>query len=149
MRLSLCIICSFFFFLRIRRPPRSTRTDTLFPYTTLFRSIADPQNIELNRLHLQYRGVAGSIVTVGRQRINLDDQRFVGSVGWRQNEQTFDAARLESTFGPVQVDATYAWSNRTIYGIYAGPRQAFSGDNFFLTTGVKTGPALLKHYAFI
>src|SRR3546814_16855504 len=27
------------FFLRIRRPPRSTRTDTLFPYTTLFRSV--------------------------------------------------------------------------------------------------------------
>src|SRR3546814_16905023 len=36
---SLC--CSFvFFFLMIRRPPRSTRTDTLFPYTTLFRSKA-------------------------------------------------------------------------------------------------------------
>src|SRR3546814_8083072 len=32
------MIC--FFFLLIRRPPRSTRTDTLFPYTTLFRSIA-------------------------------------------------------------------------------------------------------------
>src|SRR3546814_18054936 len=31
----------FFFFLMIRRPPRSTRTDTLFPYTTLFRSIFD------------------------------------------------------------------------------------------------------------
>src|SRR3546814_9221938 len=31
-----------FFFLMIRRPPRSTRTDTLFPYTTLFRSLADP-----------------------------------------------------------------------------------------------------------
>src|SRR3546814_6465617 len=30
--------CVIFFFLRIRRPPRSTRTDTLFPYTTLFRS---------------------------------------------------------------------------------------------------------------
>src|SRR3546814_16854902 len=29
----------FFFFLIIRRPPRSTRTDTLFPYTTLFRSL--------------------------------------------------------------------------------------------------------------
>src|SRR3546814_12534014 len=29
---------TFFFFLMIRRPPRSTRTDTLFPYTTLFRS---------------------------------------------------------------------------------------------------------------
>src|SRR3546814_13330400 len=36
-------VCSFvlllFFFLIIRRPPRSTRTDTLFPYTTLFRSV--------------------------------------------------------------------------------------------------------------
>src|SRR3546814_11083430 len=31
-----CFLC--FFFLMIRRPPRSTRTDTLFPYTTLFRS---------------------------------------------------------------------------------------------------------------
>src|SRR3546814_13165152 len=33
-----CCRIVFFFFLRIRRPPRSTRTDTLFPYTTLFRS---------------------------------------------------------------------------------------------------------------
>src|SRR3546814_9436006 len=31
-------LCYFCFFLMIRRPPRSTRTDTLFPYTTLFRS---------------------------------------------------------------------------------------------------------------
>src|SRR3546814_14706789 len=35
----LYVWCLFFFFLMIRRPPRSTRTDTLFPYTTLFRSI--------------------------------------------------------------------------------------------------------------
>src|SRR3546814_2141048 len=34
----LYIVLFFFFFLMIRRPPRSTRTDTLFPYTTLFRS---------------------------------------------------------------------------------------------------------------
>src|SRR3546814_5063665 len=33
----------FFFFLMIRRPPRSTRTDTLFPYTTLFRSLAQDE----------------------------------------------------------------------------------------------------------
>src|SRR3546814_11337518 len=33
------LLLVFFFFLMIRRPPRSTRTDTLFPYTTLFRSI--------------------------------------------------------------------------------------------------------------
>src|SRR3546814_16475511 len=35
---SLVLLCCDFFFLMIRRPPRSTRTDTLFPYTTLFRS---------------------------------------------------------------------------------------------------------------
>src|SRR3546814_19017688 len=42
----LCIDISlffFFFFLMIRRPPRSTRTDTLFPYTTLFRSHRNAQ----------------------------------------------------------------------------------------------------------
>src|SRR3546814_20889126 len=33
-----CLVCFFLFFLMTRRPPRSTRTDTLFPYTTLFRS---------------------------------------------------------------------------------------------------------------
>src|SRR3546814_20359862 len=33
-----CLVLFYFFFLMIRRPPRSTRTDTLFPYTTLFRS---------------------------------------------------------------------------------------------------------------
>src|SRR3546814_2561461 len=38
MYLMIIIFISFFFFLMIRRPPRSTRTDTLFPYTTLFRS---------------------------------------------------------------------------------------------------------------
>src|SRR3546814_20428222 len=39
MVLSYSVLAVAFFFLMIRRPPRSTRTDTLFPYTTLFRSI--------------------------------------------------------------------------------------------------------------
>src|SRR3546814_11042584 len=39
--------CSCFFFLMIRRPPRSTRTDTLFPYTTLFRSVENERNVRV------------------------------------------------------------------------------------------------------
>src|SRR3546814_2323321 len=39
----------YFFFLMIRRPPRSTRTDTLFPYTTLFRS-----EVELTRRNIPF-----------------------------------------------------------------------------------------------
>src|SRR3546814_12687108 len=38
----MCCVCVIIFFLMIRRPPRSTRTDTLFPYTTLFRSLPAP-----------------------------------------------------------------------------------------------------------
>src|SRR3546814_12310463 len=37
------LCCLFFFFLMNRRPPKSTRTDTLFPYTTLFRSACSPK----------------------------------------------------------------------------------------------------------
>ena len=62
---------------------------------TLYPIVADPENIELNRIQLQYKGLPKTVVTLGRQRINLDDQRFVGAAAWRQNEQTFDAARVE------------------------------------------------------
>src|SRR3546814_2037350 len=45
-----------FFFLMIRRPPRSTRTDTLFPYTTLFRSwVWGPLNTSANKNSFQLR----------------------------------------------------------------------------------------------
>src|SRR3546814_6266055 len=45
-----------FFFLMIRRPPRSTRTDTLFPYTTLFRSRQDPRRRPDGARHVSGRG---------------------------------------------------------------------------------------------
>src|SRR3546814_2464729 len=48
-------VFSIIFFLMIRRPPRSTRTDTLFPYTTLFRSLHtrdDPARVHANRRRL-------------------------------------------------------------------------------------------------
>jgi len=61
-------------------------------YRTAQAVIPDPENAALNRFQIAYQK-KGIGLTVGRQRINLDDQRFVGSVGWRQNEQTFDAVR--------------------------------------------------------
>src|SRR3546814_6702387 len=51
----LCVLCSvhiFFFFLMIRRPPRSTRTDTLFPYTTLFRSVGRHMSESVRRMNM-------------------------------------------------------------------------------------------------
>jgi hypothetical protein len=45
------------------------------------------------------QGWAGLKLKAGRQRIKLDDDRWVGNVGWRQNEQTYDAARLQTNLG--------------------------------------------------
>lgn len=116
---------------------------------TLYPTVADPQNVELNRIQLQYRGLAKTLVTVGRQRINLDDQRFVGSVAWRQNEQTFDAVRIESSaLGPVNIDVTYSWSDRSIYGVDS-PLQSIGGDNLLAQAGVKLGPVTAKGFAYL
>src|SRR3546814_14207520 len=52
-----------FFFLMIRRPPRSTRTDTLFPYTTLFRSPLDPLD---HHRAIRASGWGGRVITAYR-----------------------------------------------------------------------------------
>src|SRR3546814_12974178 len=60
----------------IRRPPRSTRTDTLFPYTTLFRSravVEDGQAVAAFELDLHAIGVPGRSAVAGRGRQVTDD----------------------------------------------------------------------------
>ena len=119
----------------------------------LFPIVADPENIELNRIQVQYRGLPKTVITAGRQRINLDDQRFVGSVGWRDNEQTFDAARIEwSGVKDLKLDVTYSWSVRTIWGIDgfgAARQQAISGDNVFANLSYKTKVGTLTGFAYL
>ena len=114
--------------------------------------VADPENIELNRFQLQYRGLAGTLITAGRQRINLDDQRFVGSSGWRDNEQTFDAARAETTIlKNLKADVTYAWSVRTIWGVDGkdARQQAIGGDNLFANLVYATPYGKLTGFAYL
>ena len=113
-----------------------------------FAVVADPQSIELNRLQLQYRS-SEFTVTAGRQRINLDDQRWVGSAGWRQNEQTFDALRGEADIGPFNLDLAYAISQRTIFGSDAGPRTAIDGHFLFAGVGTMPGPVSGKLFAYL
>ena len=110
--------------------------------------VSDPENIELNRAQVQYKTKTFTL-TGGRQRINLDDQRFVGSVGWRQNEQTFDAVRAEATVAGFTFDGTYSWSQRTIFGIDAGKRQAYSGNFIFLGLGKALGPVKIKGFSYL
>ena len=75
---------------------------------TAFPVVADPESTELNRAQLTYSGITDTKIIVGRQRIILDNARFVGNVGWRQNEQTFDAV-LASTQWIPDIALTYAY----------------------------------------
>jgi hypothetical protein len=58
--------------------------------------VADPDGTDLNQAYVGY-STARNKFKFGRQRINLDNQRFIGGVGWRQNEQTYDAVMLSSS----------------------------------------------------
>ncbi|MFK5922354.1 MAG: hypothetical protein QM496_09260 [Verrucomicrobiota bacterium] len=81
--------------------------------------IADPENLVLNRLQLAFDGFDSHVVA-GRQRITIDDHRFIGNVGWRQNEQTFDAALFQNQ-SIEDLKLTYGYIDRVnrIFGEYA------------------------------
>lgn len=57
--------------------------------------IGDPEGTEVNQYFLTYK-FGKSVAKYGRQRILLDNQRFVGGVGFRQNEQTYDGFSITS-----------------------------------------------------
>lgn len=59
---------------------------------TDFPVVADPEGSEVNQAHLKLVPAEEATLKLGRQAITLDNHRFVGDVGWRQNQQTFDAA---------------------------------------------------------
>jgi len=59
-----------------------------------YEKILDPQEHELNQLWVSYKGIPDTEVKVGRQRIKIDNDRFIGNVGWRQMESTYDAVMV-------------------------------------------------------
>src|SRR3546814_4936245 len=75
----------FIFFLMIRRPPRSTRTDTLFPYTTLFRSVTETESKS---------GLTGWVLAIVRamQASGIDPDKVLNDIG-------MDPSRLEGGYG--------------------------------------------------
>ena len=58
---------------------------------TRYSTITDPEGTEVNQVWISYAGVPDTQAKLGRQRIVLDNERFVGAVAFRQNEQTYDA----------------------------------------------------------
>src|SRR3546814_12761119 len=74
-----CVLIScFIFFLIIRRPPRSTRTDTLFPYTTLVRAavadMADRAHAQAHQVAVGVGGVAHEVAVQAAARLGLGEE---------------------------------------------------------------------------
>lgn len=82
-----------------------------------FAIVPDPEAFELNRLQVAWTGVEGRSAVLGRQRIVLGNARFVGNVGFRQNEQTFDALRFSfRPFEQTTLSYVYIDGVRRIFG---------------------------------
>lgn len=83
---------------------------------TTYATVADPDGAGLNQFYFDYRA-DDMLFRVGRQRINLDNQRFVGGVGWRQNEQTYDSFTFVFTgMEDLKVTAAYVNNVSRIFG---------------------------------
>ena len=102
---------------------------------TAFPVVADPEDFQINRLQIEDSGLPQTTVTLGRQRINLDNQRFVGGVAFRQNEQTFDALRVTNT-SIENLALTYIYVNQInrIFG-EESTQGSFDGDTHLFNAG--------------
>lgn len=99
----------FFQLINVSTPDYSTYNSTTNG-NKQYSIIADPTNTAVNQAYLGYSGIPQSYFKLGRQIINLDNQRFVGSVDFRQNMQNFDAASFTNQY----------FKNMTVFLAYLG-----------------------------
>lgn len=109
--------------------------------------VPDPETTEINQVYLDVAPefLGKSLIRVGRQQIKLDDDRFIGNVGWRQNYQTFDAALAKSSFGVEGLDVsyTYIYDVRRIFGDKGGPAtRDFDSDSHLARASYRVAPWL-------
>lgn len=99
---------------------------------TQYPLVADPEDTAINQAYVRWRQGDLLDVIVGRQAINLDNQRWIGSVGWRQNDQTLDAAGV--TLKPAKGFSfayNHVWRVNRIYGTDA-PQGVFRDNRIHL-----------------
>ncbi|MCC5826557.1 alginate export family protein [Alkalimonas sp.] len=95
--------------------------------------VADPKGTDINQAALKYQLSADTSFTLGRQRINHLNQRFLGGVGWRQNEQTFDGYRLQHAFTPtIKLDLARLHNVNRVFG----PKGPAANQRGEFTTGL-------------
>lgn len=91
--------------------------------------VADPEGTEVNQAWIAYSGLSDTVLKAGRQRILLDNERFVGGVGWRQNEQTFDGGTIVNKSLPnTTLTYGYIYNVNRVFGPHDGTTAAWKGD---------------------
>ena len=86
--------------------------------------VADPTGTDINRALIEWKHGA-SQVDIGRQRITLDNQRFIGNSGWRQNEQTFDGLYAQTNdLHNLQLSYGFIYNVDRVYGPTDGSQRA-------------------------
>ena len=111
--------------------------------------VADPEAFELNRLQVAWTGLPDTEVILGRQRIVLGSARFVGNVGFRQNEQTFDAVKVTTrAFEPLTL--TYAWIDR-VHRVFGddSPVGEWRSDSHLINVEAPTPAGKLTAYGYL
>lgn len=94
--------------------------------------VADPEGTDLNQANIAYKGKDLTFVA-GRQRIVHNNQRFIGGVAWRQNEQTYDAARfIYKASDAMSFDYSYVFNVNRIFGPNDGAQVADWHGQFHL-----------------
>lgn len=107
--------------------------------------IPDPETTEIDQAYIQYKNDKLT-ARIGRQVITLDGHRYVGHVGWRQDWQTFDAARFTLTPAKdLSIDAIYINQRNRIF---AEATDADSSDLLF-NASYKTSIGKLVGYAYL
>ena len=107
--------------------------------------IADPETTELDQAFVQYKQ-ENLAVKAGRQVITMDNHRFVGHVGWRQDRQTFDG--LTAAYQPIKdLNLQYGYISKR-NRIFAEAKDINSSDHI-INASYKTSLGKLTGYGYL
>jgi Alginate export len=111
--------------------------------------VADVKSNEINQLYIEHTGIPDTVLLGGRYRLNLDNQRFIGSVGWRQNDQTYDGATVTNTTIPgVKFFYAYIGNINRIFSNDSPVGDLASNSHLFHLTYSGLKPITLKGYNY-
>lgn len=129
--------------------PLSTHYNSTVNGKTGYPIVADPETYEVNRLQLTNTSLPDTTLVLGRQRIILDDHRFVGNVGWRQNEQTYDGFRITNkSFKNLTIDVSYIDQVNRVFS-KDSPVGRFEGDNYLANVSYQFPAGKLTGFAYL